>query len=181
MSLGNLASWGTVALRALSSWGAVSLRTLASGRSMSLRSLARRAVALGSLARKLVSLETLGKAALGVFFGNANADFPAVSSTRATGLANGVATSSTLEKAVAVEGVGPVVAGLAGREVLRRARGRAGVAGWRARWRERRSAGDEERGDNRDGLEVHFVCDLMLEKKNIRRYVSVNRIGISRT
>lgn len=147
MSLGNL-----------SRRRAVTLRALTRGRTMSFGSHARRrAVALRSLTGELMRLERSGKLALGLFLVNTDAHFPAVSSARAACFANRVASCSTLEEAVAVKGVWPVVAGLAGREVLGRAGGRAR---WRARRRVCRSTGDEERGDDRHGLEMHLVCHL---------------------
>lgn len=85
-------------------------------------------MSLGSLARELMGLERLGNLALRLFLVNTNAHFPAVSSARTACLANRVASRGTLEEAVAVKGVRPVVTGLARREVL-------GRAGWRPGWR----------------------------------------------
>ena len=75
-------------------------------------------------------------------FMNTNPNFPAVRSTRTTCLAHRLVSGVTLEEAVAVKGVGPEMARLARRELVRRSRSRS-------------SGGDKRREQDRQSLEMH--------------------------
>lgn len=86
-----------------------------------------------------------------VFFMVTDTSLPDVRGTGATCLPHGLVSGITLEEAVAVTVIRPVVSGLAGRKLV-------GVSG---RWRTRRHSGEDRGEDDGHSWEMHFdLCML---------------------